>query len=346
MSVEGGEIINESASGVLLEIKTELKLEDRIWILSFPGDDPADQEISIEDLKSHPLCRSGEVIRIDKPTQMGIHFDEDVQDRPQYQRWYRGDSTILTLFDGKKAVFNFSGPLQIETVSLLDRILKRLNYPFNDIIISFNNVLRINKTALTMLRTSLRRYDLTGVVLTIITSNKETRIIEKGLDLKNGFIVNTADHPEPKKPENDKISEDIEIIESEHERPLVETEFEKVLLIAQSLSVLHRLSKPFERLDIETMKTQSFREAAELIAYNPTRLVVIDFDLEHSSSLIDINSVRRMQLSKVPPALVIGPQHIGDLVKAALSLPVKIYLSKPSTDRDYTQALQSILNQV
>ncbi len=119
MNVETGKIVNESASGVLLETQTTLKLEDRIWLLSFPGDDPTDQELTIEDIQSHPLSRLGVVVRIDRQSQVGIHFDQDVKEHPQYQRWYRGESSILTLFDGKKAIFTFSGPLQIETASLL-----------------------------------------------------------------------------------------------------------------------------------------------------------------------------------------------------------------------------------
>ncbi len=77
---------------------------------------------------------------------------------------------------------------------------------------------------MTVFRSALRRYDTNGVTLTIITSNEESRIIEKGLGLKNGFIVNIGDYIELA---DSGDLEEIEIGEIESIQPAQETEFEK-----------------------------------------------------------------------------------------------------------------------
>lgn len=335
-----GTVLNESATGLLLQAEEPLSVGQRIWVLCMPGDDPTVNPLPPEYLINHPLSRGGKIVRVDETNQAGIQFDNDEKERPRYQRWYRGKSSIVTLLEKERATVTLSGWLNFESAILLEKLFTKQSKTFKEILFSCHDVDHINGTALTVLRSALRQCDKSGIVLTVLTGSETLVIFEKNLVLENGYHVNLqsipvlADSPAalPKTPPP-----------TSPETPDIVVD--GIVVISRGISQLNRLAQPLERFSLVSWKTQSFKEAPELIATNNPRFVVIEVELEHCPSLIDINRIRRYSLSRIPPAMVIGPLHLGELIKEALAVPVKIYLPKPCTDREYINGLQAMLTQ-
>jgi hypothetical protein len=117
-----GTILNESATGLLLQVEETLNLGQRIWILCMPGDDPTAYPLPPEDLINHPLSRGGKIVRVEEANQAGIQFDNEEKERPRYQRWYRGKSAIVTLLEKERATVTLSGWLNFESAILLEKL--------------------------------------------------------------------------------------------------------------------------------------------------------------------------------------------------------------------------------
>ena len=238
--------------------------------------------------------------------------------------------------DRERAVINLSGSLTFEAAVLLERIFTKQSKSFREILFSCHEVERINGTALTVLRSALRHPDKNGIVLTVVTGPETHSALEKSLNLENGFTINIESLPV--QTEQHSISAPAENVPQNNVAP-----GDCVLIITRGIASISRLGVPFERLEIPVVKTQNFKEAPEIIATNNPRFVIIDIELEHCPLLLDINKIRRFSMPKLPPVMVIGPPHLGELIKEALALPLRKYLTKPCTDREYVNCLQTML---
>ena len=329
-----GTIVNESATGVLLETEDAIQLGKRIWILILPGENPVPQGISPENLINHPLTRAGMAIRQETETRIGIQFDQEDTERPHYQRYYRGTSSITTFIDKEKAAVTLRGSLNFDTAVLMERIFTKQFANCKDILFSCHELQEINGPAMTVLRTAIRLCDRNGITVTIITGVETAETVEKHLTLQNGFLVNIDSNES----EGEKVSSD-PIHSQERTYP------DGAIIAARGNATLNRLATPLDRVDVFSWKTQNFKELPDLIINQNPRFVVIEVEIEHCPSLVEINRIKKLKPDHMPPALVIGPPHLGELIREALALPVKIYKIKPCTDREYAKSIHAMLSE-
>lgn len=338
-----GAILNESATGILLEAEEPLDSGKRIWILSLPGDDLSTRKMPTEELINHPLSRAGTIVRNESVKRAGVQFDREEKERPRYLRWYRGNSSVVTLTDGDRATIALSGALTFESATLLEKLFTKQNKSIREILFSCHDIEQVNNTALTVLRAALRHCDKSGVNLTIITGQAISASLEKNLPLEHGYFssisgipVQTASESSPAAACNETSSKSVSV---QTVAP------EGVVILSRGAVDLNRLANPLLRMEIPTWKTTNFKEAPDLIATHNPRFIVMDIELEHCPQLLELNRIRKYALSRVPPAMVIGPPHLGELIREALALPVKMYLIKPCTDREYATGLQAMLKE-
>lgn len=338
-----GSIINESATGILLETNESFVSGKRIWILTLPGNDLASHDLPTEELINHPLSRVGTVVRIDSNKRVGIQFDREEKERPHYLRWYRGNSAVVTLIDGDRATIALSGALNFESAMLLEKLFTKQSKPFREILFSCHNLEQVNNTALTVLRTALRHCDKSGVKLLVVTGPLISETLEKNLTLEHGYFVSLSGKPSQPVSESLPVSVRATVLSQPGSEPISIPE--GIVILTRGVAELNRLTNPLTRLEIPVWKTQNFKEAPEMIAAHNPRFVIIDIDIEHCPLLIEINRIRKYSLMRIPPVMVIGPPHLGELIREALALPVKTYLIKPCTDREYVNALQGMLKE-
>ncbi|MBN2327451.1 MAG: hypothetical protein JXR73_09880 [Candidatus Omnitrophica bacterium] len=329
-----GTIQDESASGILLETEKPLAMSQRIWILMLPDEEITRQELSPEDIIHHPLSRTGIVVRQESPLRAGIRFDDSENKRLSYQRWYRGGSLIVTLSAEDWAVITLSGELNFESAVFLERIFSKSGKPQQEILFSCHEVKQVNNTALTVLRSVIRQCDKSGVMITIIAGSTMAESLGKNIGIKNGCLAN-IDAPPLQTKRSLKRELEAEAANGSH----------GVVLLARGAVGLNRLSAPMIRLGIPSWKTQNFREAANLIAFNKPLFVIVDVEIEQCPMLLELNRLEEYELEKLPPIMVIGPPHLSELIRTALKPPVKVYISKPYTDRDYMNGLKAMINQ-
>lgn len=352
IKINPGTIINESATGALVRVNERLDMDKKIYVLSIPGGLPPIEAISAEILKDHPLTRSGTIVRADGGDQIGIHFCEESDNRPEYRRWFRGKCTISLLSFPARSIFCISGQFSLEASALLQTIFSQQKKRVKEILVDCHQLDEIATTAGTVFRTALNQCGKEGIIVTLLTGNDESacKNLNKTIVLTNGIIHTQGEMYEC--PSNNYIRE-VESASQTKERrsthnpaPIKaspEASKDYVMVISRAQTTLNRLVLPFEEYDISVRQVKSFTEAVDMIMFESPLFVVADIDLENCSLLLHLNKTKDFKLPRKPPLLIIGPNYIYDLIKAALDLPVGVYLPKPNTDRDYRNAISQII---
>lgn len=334
LTVTAGVILNESATGILLEASSPLETGKQIWVLPVYHDTLRPESLSTHELINHPLTRVGVVVRLESGNRAGIQFKEE-PDRPQYRRWYRGGTTITSFFIKHQGVLAYTGPLTLETASLTDKIMSQAA-GVTELLVSCHQIDQIQRTAFTVFLSSLQAFEKKGITLTVVTGPVSSAYFQKSLALPGSYICYVSETGAGAPP-----------AESAPDGPASQPGSAKsgILLVARSLTTLNRLEKPVKNQDMPVWKLQGFGSAVKLIASERVRFMVVDIDLESCGTIVQLNQLKNAPLDPVPPVLAIGPGYLAALVKEALFLPVRIYLNKPTTEREYAAAMQTMLTE-
>ncbi len=333
-TVASGIILNESATGILLETAELLETGRPIWILPVYHGLLRPESLTSQELIDHPLARVGVVVRLESGNRAGIQFKEE-PDRPQYRRRYRGSTKVTSFFIKHQGVLTYSGPLTIETVSLTEKIMSQAA-GVTELLVSCQQIDQIQRTAFTVFLSSLQGFEKKGISLTVITGPISSAYFQKSLALPGSMICHVSATGIPASP--------AESVLNGSTGPAGGAK-SGILLVARSLTTLNRLEKPLKNLDMPVWKLQGFTSAVKLLASERVMFVVVDIDLESCGTIVQLNQLKNAPLDPVPPVLAIGPGYLAALVKEALFLPVRLYLNKPITEREYANAVQTLLTE-
>jgi len=334
LPVTTGVIVNESATGMLVETTRLLETGRQIWILPAYHKQPRPESWTPYELIHHPLTRTGVVVRLEGGNRAGIQFLED-QERPLYRRWFRGQTTVTGFFFKNQGVLAFTGPLTIEAASLVEKIISQAN-GITELLLACHQIDQIQRTAFTVLLSSLQTYEKKGIALTVVTGPVSTAYFQRSPVLPGSFIFPVF-ATEPAGPVVDPLKNGIA-----HKAAAGS---QGILLIARGQTTLNRLEKPLRNQEMPVWKLQGFGNALKLIAAGQARFLVVDIDVESCGTIVQLNELKNTPLDPLPPVLAIGPGYLAALVKEALYLPVRVYLSKPTTEHEYANAIQTMLSE-
>ena len=352
VKINHGMIINESATGALLRVNERLEIERKILILSIPGGLPPLESLTVDLIRDHPLTRSGTVVRIDSPEQIGVQFCDESDTRPEYRRWFRGKCIISLLSYPDRAIFNITGQFTIEASALLQTLFTQQKKQVKEILVACHQLEEIATTAGTVFRTALQQCGKEGIVVTLLTGNSESacKNLNKNMVLMNGIVYTLGDSYDC--PANDFNHTIQPVAQGKDSKPSVnsipakisaDAAKDSVMVVSRGQTTLNRLVLPFEEYDISVRPLKNYIEAVDNLMFSTPLFIVADIDLENCNLLLHLNKTRDFKIPRKPPLLILGPNYICDLIKAALDLPVGVYLTKPYTDRDYRSAISQII---
>lgn len=353
-----GMIVNESASGILLRSGELVEIGKKILVLSIPSGLPPLEPFTVVSLQDHPMTRTGQVVRTEGTELLGIQFLETGQARPEFRRWFRGKGAIALLTFPEQAIFNLSGHLTLEVAALFQTLMIQQQKRVKDIVVACHELEEIAATASTIFRSMLHRWDQEGGRMIWFTGSDQSccQALNRSVELRNGLVHQAGDRyastpvvpqtsPETSAKAETPAPPTPTPFHPVKVQPLLSTK-KKVVLIARGQSVLNRMAIPFDKYGMEVMAHVHFMDAIDRIEEEKPLFVVIDVELDQCNMLVELNRLRGMKPGELPPLLIFGPSQVGDLVKAAIQIPIHSYHGKPYTDRDYHQAIQGMMKKL
>jgi ActR/RegA family two-component response regulator len=349
-AVRKGTIVNESATGALIRCQGTLEVDKKLYVLSIPGGISDMDALDATQIKEHPLTRSATVVRHDGSDLMGVHFYGNPETRPEFRRWFRGKCTVSLLSFPERCVFNITGDLTLESSALLQTLFTQQRRKCKEMLVSCYELAGIATTAGTVFRAVLNQCDKDGVVITLISGGMGSPCenLNNSVTLSNGLIFPQDDVYNLPAGKNIGASKQNEhtpgAIQSQKKSGFTSApKMDRVLIVSRGQTTLNRLGMFFDKYCIEVLRTKNFVQAMDITLAEHPLFVVVDIDLENCESLIILNKIKEFNPKLKTPLLILGPNNIYELVKAASFLPVGIYLTKPYTERDYANAIQNII---
>lgn len=346
--VNFGTIVNESASGLLLQTVEPLKLGDELYLLTPCFGEPLSPDnLSAKQLMQYPVTRKGKVVRLATLNEYGIHFEEE--NKPaEFRRWYRESSTIYTLLTKKVAVIVLEGDINLETSTLTQSLANNFRRQVSDFVFSLENVQSFAGAAGAVIKSVIKSCGSGGWIATVIYGSHYEKAKQLVDELKGDgiFSFNTSDiyqtKPSPYSKSSEKETNTTSLYPAEKvdSNPNKDVRF---LVVAPKVSMQKNLSRFIGEQGGKVIAVSLMHEALNKILEYEHHYVVLDIDLEEVNILLMLNQLIAKNLSHFPELIILGPKHIGELVKAALKLPVHTYLSKPYLDRDYHFAIETIM---
>ena len=359
--VNKGSILNESASGMLLRTTNLPGMKETVYIVPLLEEETSKQIANIQQLREHPLMRIGKVVRRESVDCVGIQFVQDDAPRAEFRRWFRGQAALTTLFMGDLGLIRVSGRLDIESGALIQSILKTHAQKLREMMISLHEVESMATTVLTILRAALQQCERDGVDVTCIIGENTFSAQEsvsplllnstRQFNIADGLDISLQPHSadsevEEKKPQsNDDFASLTGAFsrETEDVKSILDLEPQSakgpVLIAARNLSAIHRLLQPLQDKKFEVETLTRIEDATIYLPQKPWSLFIIDFDIDHCDDVAKFAMADLPKMANAPWLIVIGPENIEPLVRAAIKLPIKEYLQKPLAGRVYQSVL-------
>lgn len=359
--INKGAILNESASGMLLRTSNLPGMKETVYIVPLLEEETPKHITNIQQLREHPLMRSGKVMRRESVDCVGIQFVQEETPRPEFRRWFRGQAALTTLFMNDMGIIRVSGRLNIESGALIQSVLKSHAQKLREMIISFHEVESMATTVLTILRAALQQCERDGVDVTCILGESTFSAQEsvsplllnpaRQFNMSDELDLSTPSHFETTSTEDQKLqsSDDFESFSGafaqEEEKVSSILDFGPqsakgpVLIAARNLSAIHRLLQPLQDKKFQVETLTRIEDATISLPQKPWSLFIIDFDLDHCDDVAKFAMADLPEMASAPWLIVIGPEKIEPLVRAAIKLPIKEYLEKPLSDREYQKVL-------
>jgi anti-anti-sigma factor len=337
-------------------------LKETVYIVPLLEEETPKHITNIQQLREHPLMRVGKVVRRESVDCVGIQFVQDDTPRPEFRRWFRGQAALTTLFMDDVGLVRVMGRLDIESGALIQSVLKTHAQKMREMIISLHEVSSMATTVLTILRAALQQCERDGVDVTCIVGENTFSAQESvsplllntyrqfdqrdKLDLTASIETNDVkmDESISDTVNNDedtfgvsfeKTSEDVEPLLSSDP----ETATGPVLIAARNLSSIHRILQPIQDKGFKVETLTRISDATIYLPQKPWSLFFIDFDLEHCEDIAKFASAELPELKSAPWLIIMGPENIEPLVRAAIKLPIHEYLEKPLSDREFQSVL-------
>lgn len=335
-----GEIVNESASGVLLKAGAGLEEQQPVCVLPLIyGESLELGAMGVDELIEHPMSRWGKVVRVDSGGRAGIQF-ESSQKHAQFSRWFRGDSAVVTLFFQRSGVLTLSGTISIETAALVHSILGKADEKVADLLICAQQAEEVVAAAVPLIRGALKAWLRSGKILTVVGGAPDAKIAQtwQGLDEPNLHAVSLGDaYGVAPYSANGKAAARESAGDASAPRD------NSFLIVTRGKAALSRLAGVLKRNSVKPEAAAGAREALIKIEKLRPRFVVVDFELEDANSLIILNQLKESGLEREPELVLIGPRHIEALARAALYLRTVAYISKPCPDREILSLLETLI---
>ncbi len=364
--INKGAILNESASGMLLRTDNLPNLKDTVYIVPLFEEETSKHITNIQQIRDHPLMRIGRVVRRESVDSIGIQFIQDDTPRPQFRRWFRGQAAVTTLFMDNYGLIRVTGRLDIESGALVQSILKTHSNNLNELVISLHEVSSMSTTVLTIIRSSLQQCEQNGVDVTCIIGENTFSAQEsvspmllnttRQLDLSEQLELSvpaepsiTADNDKAHAPHEDDLTESFsqhKSVETSTSNLEPTTSTGPALVAARNLSAIHRLLQPLKEQGFETETLTRIEDLNVYLPQKPWSLLIIDFELDHCDDLAKFAIEELPQLDSAPWVIVIGPEKVEPLVRAALKLPVREYMTKPVSDRDFLSVMSRLTKEL
>lgn len=363
-----GSILNESASGLLLRTDNLPNLNETLYIVPLLEEETPKHITNIQQIREHPLMRIGKVVRRESVDCVGVQFVQDDTPRPEFRRWFRGQAALTTLFMDEYGLVRVMGRLDIESGALIQSVLKTHSKNIKELLVSLHEVSGMATTVLTILRASLHQCERDGVDVTCIVGEhtfsaqesvsplllnpaRQFNADEK-IDLAVAVMTATdttesigGDLIEAEEPLAAAFGQEPENVDSiQTLEP--QSACGPALVAARNLSTIHRLLQPLQGHGFKTETLTRIEDANIYLPQQPWSLFIIDFDLDHCDDLAKFAEEELTELSSAPWLIVIGPDKIEPLVRAAFKLPIKEYLTKPVSDREFQVVIARLVKEL
>ncbi|MEW6238508.1 MAG: PilZ domain-containing protein [Candidatus Omnitrophota bacterium] len=352
-----GFIINESATGVLVETDQIHEIGQIICILvAFEGEAlPNPSKMNAEAIFQHPLARKGKIVRLEEPHRIGVQFDKEENAGAEYRRWIRGDSCITTFFFPDKGAISLSGKINLETSALLQKIVNLEAKKRKEIILSCRDVREAFTAAITVFRTAVLTIAKSGADLTFINSGhaETAEKIGKTIEFEAGRCLNPQERyaiaprdpieilksKQSLQPSGEKSQSAKPTPSSSKETPCKEAA-PCALIVGKIPSAARRLAAPLERMNVPLRIVHREEEIVNAILQTNPVFIILDIDIETNHYVYLLNQIVKHEIPSLPPVCIVGPAILEKLVKEAIKLPLKFYMNKPFSERDYTLSLK------
>lgn len=331
--INRGTVLNESASGVLLRSPKLPSVGETILILPILWEDTS-KSISFKQMREHPLTRLGTVVRRESTHSVGIRYEDDMEGRPQFRRWFRGDAEITTLFHDRSGMVKLAGIVGIEAAALLQSILKQ-DIEVDSLIIFATEIESMAPTSLTILRTTLQQCEKQGVIVYCIHSGTLSKSGMAILLHKERCITNR---------DTLEIDPELSIAKTQSEkgyRPRVQAD--TCLVVSESQEASKRLHGVMKRKMDTVNFVNGFHDLILTILESPPSLILIDLEWNNCSDILELNKLSEQENSVHPPVVILAPTPLENLIEAALSYPFQSFLGKPYHANDLNTILDEIL---
>ncbi|MDP8245391.1 MAG: hypothetical protein P9L94_15005 [Candidatus Hinthialibacter antarcticus] len=363
--INKGSILNESASGMLLRTDSLPSLKDTVYIVPLLEEETPKHITNIQQIREHPLMRIGRVVRRESVDCVGIQFVQDDTPRPEFRRWFRGQAALTTLFMDDYGLVRVMGRLDIESGALIQSVLKTHSKKMKELIVSLHEVTSMATTVLTILRASLQECENDGVDVTCLvgenTFSAQESVSPLLLNTSRQFDATEELDLSMEPPESDGSHGDSQVVDedsfgvafgqkTETVKPIQDLEPKSAhgpaLVAARNLSAIHRLLLPLQDHGFKTETLTRIEDANIYLPQKPWSLFILDFELDHCDDLAKFAEKELPELESAPWLIVIGPEKVEPLVRAALKLPVKEYLTKPVSDREFQAVIDRLTKEL
>lgn len=348
--VHKGIIVNESASGLLLQTEIEINLGDTLYLLTPCFGEPLTPDnLSVKQLIQYPVTRKGTVVRSATKSEYGIHFE--AEDKPaEFRRWYRESSSIYTFLTKQVAVIVIEGDINLETSTLLQSLVNKFKREVSEFVFSLEKVHTFAGVAGTVVKSIIKSCGSDQkTAMVIYGSNYEkSRLLVKDLLSDSIFGFLTSDVYQTKPISLPKVGASTSQTTSRQRRESNKTVFSnEIRFLVLSPKVLNQ--KKYLQIIQETkgkgIAVPYMHDALNKILEYEYHFVVADVEIEDVSLLLLMNQLITKNLSHFPELIILGPKHVDELVKAALKLPVHTYLTKPFLEKEFQYTIEHIMHE-
>lgn len=348
--VHKGIIVNESASGLLLQTDTIINMGETLYLLTPCFGEPLTPDnLSVKQLIQYPVTRKGKAVRTATKNEYGIHFE--AEDKPaEFRRWYRESSSIYTFLTKQVAVIVLEGDINLETSTLLQSLVNKFKREVSEFVFSLEKVNTFAGAAGTIVKSIIKSCGSDQKTATIIYSDtyEKSRILVNDLLSDSIFGFLTSDVYQTKPIPLPKFGESPSQTTSRQSKDSNKVAFNnEVRFLVLSPKVLNQKKyiQMIHEAKANGIAVPYMHEALNKILEYEHHFVVVDVELEDVSLLLLMNQLIAKNLSHFPELIVLGPKHIEELVKAALKLPVHTYLTKPFLEKDFQYTIEHIMHE-
>ena len=343
-----GEILNESASGILLQTQDSVpEIGERICVLGATASRILYETPTYEQMIEYPLSRWGIVKRIDPPKKVGVQFEESIKGQSEYKRWYRAEMTVTTLVIEDRAILSIYGAVSLESGAFLQSLVQQYAKKTAELMISCHGVTRFPPTAVKVLCSCLSQFSSQEKVITLVTGGQESPSygLRTGSQIPIGSCV-TVDEAfnltkvQPRKTKETDLEPPIESppLNQDSNETAPSKSF-AIMAVARHRSDQVRLSNPLKQINRSFQTGANLLSLFESIVKNKPSHLIIDVDYEDCGALVCLNKLRKHGVTTNPKLLILSPPSIIPLIHAALPDFETNFMKKPCEGEEYNQSL-------